>query len=213
MLGLTVTEILVSLAVSTIILTGVISFYTLSVKVSKETLNGIRLVQELTLVADVMTNEIQRSGYWSNAASDIGSDQLRNPFMSSSTDIQFNSNNDCILFSYDANGDGILPNVGAASDDRFGFRLHNNAIQYRVSGAEFSCSGSDAQWINLTDPNVINVSALHFVKNVGVVDLEGNSVLNLREIVVTITANLSSEPTVSRTFSRTVKVYNNAFIP
>jgi len=207
--GVTLIEMLIALAISSIILVGVVSFYAFATHNSKKSLEIMRLDQELYLVMDVMEKDLRRAGYWSNAQTDIGTGNITNPFMQAETDIQIN--NSCILFSYDKNNDGALPDLGDANDERYGFRLSNNIIQYRVSSGNFSCD-NDTGWVDLTDPNVINVSNLSFTQSTDSVALDSGDTLDKRNITISLTANLVSDTTITRTLTRQIAVRNDKFI-
>jgi len=209
--GLTLVEMLIALVISAAVLTGMVSFYAFVTYHSKHSLEVVRLDQELYLALNVMSNDIRRAGYWSNAQADLGTGNLTNPFMQADTDLQVNSSNNCILFSYDRSGDGALPALGSAYDERYGFRLNNNIIQYRVSSGSFACDSSDG-WIDLTDPNIINVSNLSFVENIDSLNLGGGDILNKRNIVISLTASLTNDSIITRTLSRQITVRNSKFI-
>ena len=212
--GITIVELLVALLISTFLLASILGFYILSVQNSKETLTMIRLNQELHMIMDVMENQIRRAGYWANATNDIGTGALTNPFMQPDTNIKISNNNECILFSYDENNDGALPALGTSDDERFGFRLSNNTVQFRMPSAKFNCDDTDTSWKEITDPKVTNINDLNFSESVETLSLLGGAKLAIRSITVTLTARLIDYPDIPpKTLVKEVLVYNNQFIP
>lgn len=210
MSGFTLVEVLIALLVGSLVMIGLISFFYNITENSKSTLSAGRLDRELNSVMEIITGDIHRAGYWATA--DAGG---TNPFMvDSDTDIAVNAGNNCITLTYDADGDGALPSISAAIDDeRYGYRLDaaNNVIQFRPAGAVFDCATAAANWNNLTDPNVINVTAFTVTKNTNSVAAGAGS-LELRTIDITLTGELASDATITKTITKTVKVYNDRYI-
>lgn len=209
--GVTLIEMLVALVVGSIVLVSLTSFYVFVAHHSKRSLEIMRLDQELYLTMDIMSHDIRRAGYWANAQNDIGTGASTNSFMQTDTDLQVSSNNDCILFSYDDNSDGALPDLGAVNDKRYGFRLNGNVIQYRVVSGSFACD-STSGWEDLTDSNIINVTNLSFTANTDSLNLGGGDFLDKRNITISLTASLTDDATVTRTLSRQITVRNSKFI-
>lgn len=209
--GVTLVEMLVALVVGSIVLASLMSFYVFIVQHSKRSLEITRLDQELYLAMDVMSHDVRRAGYWAHAQNDIGTGALTNPFMQTDTDLQVSSSNDCILFSYDKNSDGTLPALGAANDERYGFRLNGNVIQYRIVSGSFACD-STSGWEDLTDPNIINVTNLSFTVNTDRLSLGSGDFLDKRNVTISLTASLTDDAIITRTLSRQITVRNSKFI-
>lgn len=207
--GVTLVELLVTLTISGLILIGIVDFYVVNVQHNKTMLNVAKLDQELNLAMNIMANDIKRAGYWANAQDDFGSTENNNPFMEDSkTDVEVGgSGNSCILFSYDKDDDGTF------DDEMFGIRLEDNAIRLRTETSSFGCSGSSASWTDLTDPNVINVSALTFTLTTTDITLASGATMQRRIVDISITANLTNDTSISRTLTRKIVVRNDKYIP
>lgn len=216
--GVSLVEVLIGLSVGIILTFGVIVFYSNTSKVSNETLRTVRLEHELQTAMTMMKNDIRRAGYTANASSLVGTGTI-NPFMvSGSTDIQV-PNTGCILLTYDLNMDGSLPALNAAgSDERFGYRLSNQTIQIRPStDSSFSCDAGT--WENLTNPNIISITNLTFALTESVEALDSSNPppagasITVRQVSITITGQLVSDPSVSRTITSEVRVRNDKYTP
>jgi prepilin peptidase dependent protein B len=154
--GFTLVEMMVGIVVALVVLWGMSSVYLNTSRSTRTNANANQLNQDVRAVMDIMVGDIRRAGYWGNASSG-GS----NPFTASTpsvTDLRISGN--CILYSYDSNGDGSV----TAGTDVAGFRLSGTVVQsldqtVGVSTTNAACA-VDADWQNLTDERSITVSAL-----------------------------------------------------
>lgn len=209
--GFTLLELMIAMSVAMVIMAGTLGVFLAMVKQSRALLEANRLDRDLTNAMSIMVTDIQRAGYWG-----LASTSKTNPFMTTgSTDIAVTGGN-CILFTYDSNGDGSLPGVGTGTDDkRYGYRLSGGAIQYRpVNGSNFTCAAASGTWTNLTDPSVVTISALSFVlTNTAISIAGGPSTTNLRQVSISMTGQLVKDTALTKTITRTVRVYNDRYAP
>jgi type IV pilus assembly protein PilW len=188
----TLVEILVGMAVGVVVVGGALVVYMSSVQNSNDTLKSSRLNQEIGTLLLVIANDVRRAGFWGDI---VDTAFHLNPFnqpgattlvviddMASNTIQPATGQGSCLTYSYDAtylagNAAGVIENT-----DLFGFRLNDSVVQMRqtgvVDGAD--CVGGTCDsclnggWENLTDPNLIEVTALTF-------DLAGSQCLNASE--------------------------------
>ena len=208
--GFTLSELMLGLLISSILIIALLSFFTTNVSYYKNTININRLNLQLQTVLDLMTNEIRRAGYWANASTDIGNSTTNaNPFMQIATDIQTPLTN-CILLTYNSTG-----GVGVADTEKIGFRLNGGAIQGRppTGPANFTCAAANNTWENVTDKNLINISNLTFTITSTALPLNGTKVINVRTVTISITGNLISNNAVSATLTQFVRVRNDKYTP
>lgn len=114
----------------------------------------------------------------------------------------------CILFTYDLDRNNIV-----ATNERFGYRLNNNAVQMFQSGTHACDNGV---WEDLTDTST-NVTAFAITLTSDAADTDGagpgtSQVIN-RRVDVNMTANLASDATITRTINTEIKVFNDLFVP
>jgi prepilin peptidase dependent protein B len=213
--GLSLIELMVALLVGSILIVGVLAVTATTLKESARNLQKQRLQYELQSAMNNMIADIRRAGYWANASSQMGTNTNSNPFMTTANLATPSSN--CILLSYDINSNSSLPTVNSGSDDeRYGYRLSNNAIQARITNGTYNCT-ANAGWVNITDPLAITVTQLNFVISAPTTDIDGSgtdtSTLTERQVDITLTAQLINDATVSTTLNQTVRVYNDLFTP
>jgi prepilin peptidase dependent protein B len=216
--GFTLVELMVGLVISLIILSFTLTAYLAIDKNNRTSINTMQLDYELRRSLSLMVDDIRRAGYWGLAQSNLGSGVNSNPFMAADTDIQIPSSS-CILMTYDFNSDGTLPTLNTAGGDkRFGYRLSNGVLQTRiVPSATFNCASAD--WADMIDSKNIRISALSFSfspnppVSVNVFGTgTGTATITVRNVAISITGTLTSDPTVSRTLTETVRVRNDKFV-
>lgn len=211
--GFTLVEMMIALVISAFLFTAIISIFVSNLSHYRKVLNANKLNQQLIAVLDLMSNDIRRAGYWGNSATMIGSHLNNNPFQAGSNDITINGANNCILFTYDHDENGVLPTINTGTDDeRYGFKLNNGAIQGRSSVGGFDCSSTN--WENLTDTKVINITALVFTLSSSTVTTgPGTRGITIRTVNISVTGQLVSDASVSKTLTEQVRIRNDKFIP
>lgn len=212
-IGVTFIELMVALVISSILFIALIALFASYLAHYNKVLKENIFNQQMQATMDFISNEVRRAGYWGNAESDIGSAQNNNPFMSSGgTDVSIPVSS-CILFSYDQNNDQTLPNISSGYDDeRYGFRLNNQAVQARPPGAPFNCGASGAAWENVTDPNIVNITNLNFSLTQTTVS-SGAKALVMRSVNITLTGQMVSDPTITKTLTQHIRIRNDKFTP
>lgn len=155
-------ELMVGIAISLILLAGVITVVVRISVASSENIQTVRLNQQLRSAMDFMSKDIQRAGFVKSWPDDIDT-VLDLDFDAIATfgSVVVSETGDCILYSYDLNSDGEQgTGAGGANYELFGFR-HNaatGAVEMKVSGTH-DCESTG--WVALTDATV-NVTALEF---------------------------------------------------
>lgn len=215
MAGFTFTELMVALTLNALLLAGLASVFLANLNHYNKSLNINRLNHQLQSALDIMTNDIRRAGYWTNAHTDIGAHTNSNPYMVTGTDIAINIANNCILFTYDHDGDGSLAGVSSAVDDeRYGFRLVSQTLQARPPGAAFDCTAASTAWENMTDPHFVQITNLSFTLNTSTITTgPGTKGIRIRNVDISITGQLTSDTSITKTLTQQVRIRNDKFIP
>lgn len=108
---------------------------------------------------------------------------------------------DCAIFSYDVNGNGLVP-----TDENFGFRFDSTeqAVELRTGGT--SCSGTG--WENITDPTRVQIYEFTIVPTATSVSA-GQFSVDVREYEIILKGRLTSDTSIDRTLRETVRVRND----
>jgi len=234
--GFTLIEIMISLVLGLIVIGGALSIYISTIRSSSDTFKSARLNYDLGMAMSLMTNDIKRAGFWGGAV--IGANSMLNPFTAASslTKGMNISADDCILYTYDADSDGIVD-----ADEYYGFRRFLNAttgtytIQMRSSNV--ACNAVGNVWSSITDENTINITAVQFsFVPIGTltgtsrclnptqsivptdalicnpVPVTGETFAQKRVVNILLTAELVNDTEVTKTLSFTTKVRNNRVV-
>lgn len=224
--GFSLPELMIALLMGLFVMLGVLSSYMATSKGNIESIRMTRLTQESRSAMRLMAEDIRRAGYWSQAHAQLaaGTD---NPFLSGQLDVSVSNktgeaDGSCILYSYDVDADGIIHDgSGAESNDMIGFRLSDQRVQMRVSGADFNCN--DGLWVDVTDGGVTAVTGLSFLlieKCINATDYpntdcavtlpdSGDRLVRARDVKISYKANLLSDSMISRSLEDTVHIRND----
>jgi prepilin peptidase dependent protein B len=173
--GLTLIELLISMLLGVVLLAAASSVLLTNLATSSASVTSSRLNEELMTLMSVMVQDIRRAGYSGDAG--IVTDPTQNDLnivgetaLAIQPSIADPDSDDatlgsCILYTYDANGDGLLDD-----QDIVGFRLDDDrgVVQMRQQGdvaantEHDTCDNADDTWLDLTDGNLIRVTALTF---------------------------------------------------
>ncbi|NVZ11334.1 prepilin-type N-terminal cleavage/methylation domain-containing protein [Allochromatium humboldtianum] len=198
--GFSLVEMMVGLAVGLIMLAGLISFFVVYNKTNFDLLKAIQLEQEMRATLDFISRDIRRVGYWDDAHEDIGDEDYcplgyYSACPTGATPIpRFTITTGQILYSYDSDMDG-------APED-YGFRRNGSVIEYL-----------NTSWIPLTESSRTNYSTFTITPTVRSVALSGTTHLQIRELLVSLSANATGDPSISRNLIETIRIRNDEYVP
>jgi prepilin peptidase dependent protein B len=163
--GFTLIEIMIALTLGLIVVGATIAIYIATVGSSSSTIRSARLNHDLEAIMSLMINDIRRAGYWGGALMyEPGAIAPENPFTAATTNLQIPSSS-CIVYSYDANGDGqATPNDttdDVDGDEFYGFKKDGNTIRMRKTGST-TANCTDGTWEEFIDGNRIKITNLTF---------------------------------------------------
>ena len=145
--GLSMIELLVGTAVGLIIVAAGTVVVVHNARENQSLVIEARLMQDLRTAADIVSRDLRRAGYWAASASgvraDDGSAAVANPYAAITPDTAA-SDAISLSFSRDASENGVVD-----SNEQFGFRLRNSAIELQLG---------NNNWQALTDPATLAVS-------------------------------------------------------
>ena len=231
----TLIELMIAILIGALVIGATLTIYVTTIRGSSNTLKLTRLNQDLGVTMLIMTNDIRRAGYWGGAI--VGANLTLNPF----SDVAVRDIGDavignptvapvtgnCITYAYDADAyddPAYDPDADSATpdaDEYFGFRLNNGAVQIKTSGTTSTdAQCDDGVWVNLTDPDEINVTELTFTLSAenSATNSTGNTVV-ARQVSVRIEAELVSDADINtqledeNAVNDVVKIRNNLIVP
>lgn len=138
---------------------------------------------------------------------DAGAWTIINPFHTiTAEDVASDADtgDDCILFSYDADDDGVVD-----SNENYGFRFNASEASIETGSSVTSCTAGT--WENLTEESGVQITNLDIV---GVSTTNSTAEVNVcvREIQLKLSGQLTSDSSVTRTINESVKVRNDLII-
>lgn len=219
--GFSLIEIMVALVLGIIVLAAVTTIYMSVFKGSTDTIRGVRLNHDLDSIMQIMVNDIKRSGYWGHARTfDPAGGVLNtnNPFMIAPYNIQTPSTG-CVLYSYDANGNGGV-DVGGGANELYGFRQNGNTIEMRIGDAD--CSANSTLWPSFIDTNIVSIPAngLNFTVTTKCVDatdnvtcpsplIAGHRIAVVRYVTISLRGQLMAEGGIEKTLTESITLRND----
>lgn len=160
--GVTLVEMLVGMALSVIVVTAMVALMSNSLGTATRVIHMSQLSDELRNSMSMMTRDLRRANYSANSVFCYGNSNCgsNGAVAQQAGDVQILG--ECFTYTLDRNSDG-----NAANDPVGGFRrvvANDVGIIEMWTGAanETPLCESDAGadgWIELTDPNTVNVSA------------------------------------------------------
>lgn len=212
--GLSIVELLVGLAVGLLILASATRFLTDGLRDSRSLLLESRLMQDLRTAADVVTRDLRRAGYWGAAEAGIwnpsSGSALANPYAAVAP---ATAASDTVSFEFSRDA---TENNAVDSNEQFGFRLRNGALQMRLGGAN---------WQALTDSETLTVtgfSVTPFVRNISLLDScpaacqAGSTTcpphLTVRSFALRISGQAVNDAAIARTVRSNVRLRNDDVI-
>lgn len=198
--GNSLVELMISMALGLASITAMASLVGHGIALNSSLLAKSRLDEEINAVVAVVSHDLKRAGFYA-LTSEIVKTPITssNPFDNSLSVASYLGElaNSCINFAYDRNKNGVLDS--STSNENYGFRLRDYAVEIRLDGAACNKSG----WHDLTDPKIVQVTALKFT-------IEKNTVQQVKQTRVNIElqARLKKHPDISRSINTSVLIEN-----
>ena len=231
--GFSLIELMVAMVVGLFVAGIVATMYVSIIRANSTTVQLSRLNQDLQSTMDIIARDIQRSGYDADSAQNLARNtsgaHITSAGVATTSDTEavfyafqivsgamtttpqdYNSVANCILLRYDANDDGVVG--GATSQPEimaYRYAAASSAVEYQswTSVASQSCTGTGWQTLAGGDGH-LNVNNLTFTLK----PASGASPsFGQRSIVVAISGSSATDPALSVTLSREVRLRNDQF--
>lgn len=209
--GLTIVELLVGLALGLLVVAGGMLLLGQHLREHRALLLEARLMQDLRTTADVVARDLRRAGHWGDATAGLPSPMLpgrANPYAPLAPATAA-SDAASFAFSRDATENHVLD-----SNERFGFRLRNKAVEMQLG------SGN---WQALTDATLLAITTLRITPVLQEVDLAGlchqacpvgssscPPRQQLRSLRIELSGRSVTDATLTRSLQVEVRVRNDA---
>lgn len=254
--GFSLIELLVGMALGLVVMGGAVVLFASISRSTSSLVNTNKMQQEMRDVGLVMTRDIRRAGYSGivpgvdfngdgfpaagqpsfNAQLDsVRADILFNPHFTSSADIAVYDTSgapgtdDCIMFSYNLDGDLPAANTPAVveSDEWFGYRRRvvngRGVLQMKTAGAS-PANCNSGTWVTISEDQ-FDVTTLAFAMTTNEIEIENlsggtentceaaDSCQCIRSVDVDMTVTLVGNSDVSTTMSDLVRIRNDKVVP
>jgi type II secretory pathway component PulJ len=206
--GLTLIEMMIALVLGLFIVGVIITVFSTNVRSSTENIKMIRLNQELRGVMTMMVDELKRAGYSNEPTVTAFMDEL-------------NFTTTCARYSYDEDDSASPGDTAPDTDERFGFRLNSNTIEWARNATGTGCTGGD--WTEITDTDLASITTLDFdiAGSVNTLGTTGSdtftttSGVSVYEVTITLTGTTDLPHSADandprRTMTETVRIRNEA---
>ena len=209
--GFSLIELMISLTIGLVVIAGIISLFSNSVKSSANIVADAKLNEDLSSILDFISREVKRAGYdgsaSSNANTNFGIDDSE-------------STSSCLIYTYDMNGNGTVD-----SNEKNGIRLNSGSVLFKQNTTKCSSISNGA----INDPNTIFISALTFTSNKLCINVNKNNDCNpssasysapsagdqlvwRREVTISLSGYFTKNSGYVRTVSNTVQVGNDILV-
>lgn len=227
--GVTLVEVMIASSIALFALSALFTVYGATAQHSSHQLRQADLHQQLHAVMQLLTRDLQRSGYWYfDPRSQSPTD---NPFIRPVNRLRVGSYhgeavNSCILLAYDLDRDGHVGygrcdggECPAQGDDdnveQFGYRLRDGLVQSRYGGRTFSCDSG--YWQALTD-STVEITRLEFTQHTSCINLgdpqqvcaPGSAQLVRRAIETRLTGRSRNGSSPALELSSWTRIHNDA---
>lgn len=184
--GASLVELMIGMVLGMASIGAIASLVGMGIGVNGKLLAKSRLNEEIKVIMMLMERDIRRAGYSGDTQAMVGDPAASpSPFAGSLAVSQYpgEATNSCITYAYDRNQNGSLDVM--ASNENFGFRLRNGAVEARIDG--LGCT--EGGWQDLSDPNTITVTLLEY----DLTTLVDNNVTSY-QVDINLEARLKAKP-------------------
>lgn len=164
--GLSLVELMVGLVVGLIVVAGAGAMYVTTVRGQSYGLRAAKLNQDLRATMSVIAADIRRAGYWAgsvvvNAGPPVTYTFPTNPYTVATTDLAILEGGTCVMYGYDADGDGAAVEGGEV----FGFKLDDDGVIRMLDPGNTLTQTSNCTtgtWGAMTSNDTVVIDSLSF---------------------------------------------------
>jgi len=210
--GFSLIELLVAITTGLLVTGTAVALMGNVIGTSTVNIGMMRMNDELRSTMDLVSREVRRVGFDGNSVDKFGEACT---FQEPVVNLAVNGN--CVQFAYDRDQNGAI-NTGTDLTEQGAFRLTQPAGQPgRVEfqyGQNVACN-SPSGWSELTNPNVVDVTALTFNSQSNLIPIPGSQVgVNLQQLQISITGEMTTPggDTYTRSLNDLIRIRNDSVL-
>lgn len=209
--GLSLVELMVGTAVGLIVAAAAGSVVSANLRENRQLMLEARLMHDLRGTADLVARDLRRAGFWAAAASGVRGDDAEAPLANPHGVAADPAASDAVRLSFSRDASET---AAVDDDERFGFRLRRGVIEMQLGAGNWQAL-SDAGTLVVTtfrvEPRVDEVSLAAFCEQpcaAGSATCPPRQ--QVRSFAVTLAARSTSDATVARSLTSSVRLRNDA---
>lgn len=215
--GTSLVEVMVALSISLLVSAAMVALMSNSLASTARIVQMTKLSDDLRTAMQIMSRDVRRSNYTADsvfcfANPDCGTDGS----LSLPGDVIINTDNDCFTFLLDRDHDG-----DATENSAGGFRRTTSngvgLLQMWVGDESPDCAASDTNWTNLTDPDIMEITAFSVDDDLSYSEVIYDNGFGIqkfqkvRKLRMSIDGRLVMDANIQRSIADVVKLRNNIY--
>ena len=213
--GFSMLEVLLSVSLSLVVTAAMVALMSNTLGSTARIVNMTKLTDDLRATMQMLTRDVRRSSYNANAMycyanEDCGSDGSA----TLAADISIAAGRECFTFLLDRDHDG-----DSTEDDAGGFRRVTfggvGVIQMWIGDASPDCAAGDANWVQVTNPDSMDITAFSVDDDMSYTDVvfddgAGSTISQkVRKLRVNLQARLTADNSITRGLEDVISVRND----
>jgi prepilin peptidase dependent protein B len=212
--GFTLVELMIALTIMLVVSLAAVQLSASVFGTNTQLIHMTQLTSELRSAIQIISRDVRRAGYDSDALAGFLTTEEVSSGVTMGDDLDDTDDDyvtDCLRVAYD--------DISSGDEVNAVYRLRTISGIGRVSvhyGDSTSCDTliTDGDWVDMSDPLLINITALQFVHNEDLTDIAENLnnghmiQVGLEQVSITISATLRDRATVNRSITNEVQIRN-----
>ena len=215
--GTSLMEVLVAMSISLVVSASMLALMSNSLANTTRIIQMTKLTDNLRIALLLMSRDLRRTSYSADAVYCFGNpDCGTDGSVSLPGDVTINDGNDCIIFLLDRDHDG-----DATENDAGGFRRKSSNgvgwLQSWVGDSSPDCASEHANWVNITDPNIMEITAFSVDDDLSYTEVIWDNGFGVqkfqkvRKLRMSIEGRLLVDATIQRSIGDVIKLRNNIY--
>lgn len=213
--GFTLIELMIALTIMLVVSMVAVQFSASVFATNTQLIHMTQLTSEMRSTMQIISRDVRRAGYSSDALAGFLTTQAIDSGITMGVEV--NGAADCLQVTYDDMSESLS---GKTANVVYRLRtisgVRRISVLYGDNATDISCDTlvTDVGWVDMSDPLLVNITALQFVHNENLTDIAENrsnghmTQVGIEQVQITISAMLSGNATISRTITNEVQIRN-----